>query len=141
MDVVKDKLLAGDRFTLLLYASFAVLALVLAAMGIYGLMAYAVSQRTQEIGLRIALGATRNHVTSLIVGEGSILAVAGLCLGVFAAILVGKAMQSTLYGVQALDVAVIAAVTFVLLVTALLASYLPARRAAGIDPMQALRNE
>jgi putative ABC transport system permease protein len=141
MDEVKEKLLVGDRFTLLLYGGFALLALVLAAVGIYGLMAYTVSQRTQEIGLRIALGASRNNVTRLIVGEGSILALIGLGLGIGGAVLVGRAMQSTLYGVQALDLFVIASVTAVLLVTALLASYLPARRAAGIDPMQALRNE
>ncbi len=141
MDEVKEKLLVGDRFTLLLYGSFALLALVLAAVGIYGLMAYTVSQRTQEIGLRIALGASRNNVTSLIVGEGTILALIGLGLGIGGAVLVGRTMQSTLYGVQALDLFVIASVTAVLLVTALLASYLPARRAAGIDPMQALRNE
>lgn len=141
MDEVKEKLLVGDRFTLLLYAGFALLALVLAAVGIYGLMAFTVSQRTQEIGLRIALGASRNNVTRLIVGEGSILAVIGLGLGIGGAVLVGRTMQSTLYGVQALDLYVIASVTVVLVVTALLASYLPARRAAGIDPMQALRNE
>lgn len=141
MDEVKEKLLVGDRFTLLLYGSFAMLALVLAAVGIYGLMAYTVSQRTQEIGLRIALGASRNNVTRLIVGEGSILALIGLGLGIGGAVLVGRTMQSTLYGVQALDLFVIVSVTGVLLVTALLASYLPARRAAGIDPMQALRNE
>jgi putative ABC transport system permease protein len=141
MDEVKEKLLVGDRFTLLLYGGFALLALVLAAVGIYGLMAFTVSQRTQEIGLRIALGASRNNVTGLIVGEGSILALIGLALGIGGAVLVGRTMQSTLYGVQALDLYVIAAVTVALLATALLASYLPARRAAGIDPMQALRNE
>jgi putative ABC transport system permease protein len=141
MDEVKEKLLVGDRFTLLLYGSFALLALMLAAVGIYGLMAFTVSQRTQEIGLRIALGASRNNVTSLIVGEGSILALIGLGLGIGGAVLVGRTMQSTLYGVQALDLFVIASVTAVLLATALLASYLPARRAAGIDPMQALRTE
>src|ERR1700678_1077699 len=141
MDEVKEKLLVGDRFTLLLYGGFALLALVLAAVGIYGLMAFTVSQRTQEIGLRIALGASRNNVTGLIVGEGTILALIGLALGIGGAVLVGRTMQSTLYGVQALDLFVIAVVTVVLLVTALLASYLPARRAAGIDPMQALRND
>jgi putative ABC transport system permease protein len=141
MDEVKEKLLVGDRFTLLLFGSFALLALVLAAVGIYGLMAFTVSRRTQEIGLRIALGASRNNVTSLIVGEGSLLAATGLGLGIGGAVLVGRTMHSTLYGVQALDLFVIVTVTAVLLVTALLASYLPARRAAGIDPMQALRNE
>jgi putative ABC transport system permease protein len=141
MDEVKDKLLVGDRFTLLLFASFALLALLLAAVGIYGLMAFTVSQRTQEIGLRIALGASPNNVTGLIVREGSILAFIGLALGIGGAVLVGRTMQSTLYGVQALDLFVLATVAIILFATALLASYLPARRAAGIDPMQALRTE
>jgi putative ABC transport system permease protein len=141
MDEEKDRLLVGDRFTLLMYGAFAALALLLAAVGIYGVMAFTVSQRTQEIGLRMALGASRANVTGLIVREGSILALIGLALGVGGAVLVGRAMQSTLYGVAALDVSVIASVTVVLFATGLLASYLPARRAAAIDPMQALRTE
>jgi putative ABC transport system permease protein len=141
MDEVKDKLLAGDRFTLLLYGCFAVLALLLASVGIYGVMAFIVSQRTQEIGLRIALGASRGNVTSLIVRQGTILAVIGLGLGIGGAVLVGRAMQSTLYDVATLDLFVIASVGAILLATAILACYLPARRAAGIDPMQALRTE
>ena len=141
MDEVKDKLLVQDRFTLLLYGGFALLALLLAAVGIYGVMAFTVSQRTQEIGLRIALGASRSNVTGLLVKEGSILASIGLGLGIGGAVLVGRTMQSTLYGVRALDFFVIASVAAVFFATALLASYLPARRAAGIDPMQALRTE
>jgi putative ABC transport system permease protein len=141
MDEVKDRLLVQDRFTLLLYGSFAVLALVLAAVGIYAVMAFTVSQRTQEIGVRIALGATRTNVIGLIVREGSILALIGLGLGIGGALLVGRSMQSTLYGVHALDLFVIASVAVVLFATALLASYLPARRAAAIEPMQALRTE
>jgi predicted permease len=141
MDEVKDGLLVQDRFTLLLYGSFAVLALVLAAVGIYAVMAFTVSQRTQEIGVRIALGATRTNVIGLIVREGSILALIGLGLGIGGALLVGRSMQSTLYGVHALDLFVIASVAVVLFATALLASYLPARRAAAIEPMQALRTE
>ncbi|MGA9672357.1 MAG: ABC transporter permease [Terracidiphilus sp.] len=141
MDEVKDRLLVGDRFTLFMYGGFAVLALLLAAIGIYGVMAFTVSQRTQEIGLRIALGASRANVIGLIVREGSLLALIGLALGIGGAVMVGRAMQSTLYGVQALDITVIASVTAVLFATALLASYLPARRAAAVDPMQALRNE
>jgi putative ABC transport system permease protein len=141
MDEVKDKLLVQDRFTLLLYGGFALLALLLAAVGIYGVMAFIVSQRTQEIGLRIALGASRSNVTGLIIKEGSILALIGLGLGIGGAVLVGRTMQSTLYGVGALDFFVIASVAAVLFATALLASYLPARRASGIDPMQALRTE
>lgn len=141
MDEVKNRLLVGDRFTLLMYGGFAALALLLAAVGIYGVMAFTVSQRTQEIGLRIALGASRVNVTGLIVREGSMLALIGLALGIAGAVLVGRTMQSTLYGVAALDFSVIASVTAVLFATALLASYLPARRAARIDPMRALRIE
>ena len=141
MDEVKDKLLAGDRFTLLLYGCFGVLALLLASIGIYGVMAFIVSQRTQEIGLRIALGASRGNVTSLIVRQGTILAMIGLGLGLGGAVLVDRAMQRTLFGVAALDPFVIASVAAILLATAVLACYLPARRAAGIDPMQALRTE
>jgi putative ABC transport system permease protein len=139
MDVVKDKLFIGDRFTLLLYGSFALLALVLAAVGIYGVIAFAVSQRTHEIGLRIALGAGRANVTGLIVREGSLLALIGLGLGIAGAVFVGRIMSSTLYGVESTDVIVIASVGVLLFATALAACYLPARRAASIDPMQALR--
>jgi putative ABC transport system permease protein len=141
MDEVKESLLVGDRFTLLMYGGFAALALLLAAVGIYGVMAFTVSQRTQEIGLRIALGASRANVTGLIVREGAFLALIGLAMGIGGAVLVGRTMQSTLYDVGALDFSVLAAVTAVLSATALLASYLPARRAAGIDPMNALRDE
>ena len=141
MEVLKDKLFVGDRFTMLLYGSFAVLALVLAAVGIYGVIAFVVSQRTHEIGLRIALGAGRSNVTGLIVKEGSVLGLFGLAAGVIGAVFVGRAMQSTLYGVKAFDFAVVAVVGAILFVTAIAASYLPARRAASIDPMKALRME
>ena len=141
MDAVKDELFAGDRFTLLLYSGFAVLALLLAAVGIYGVMTFVVSQRTHEIGLRMALGATRGNVIRLIVREGSLLALIGLGCGVGGAALIGRAMHSTLYGVEAMDLTVLASVAVVLFATALLASYLPARRAASIDPMQALRTD
>jgi putative ABC transport system permease protein len=141
MDQVKNESLAEDRFTMRLFASFAALALLLAAVGIYGLMAYAVSQRTQEIGLRLALGAGKSDVRSLILREASLLACIGLGIGVGGALLVGRTMQTTLYGVGAMDLSVLLAVTAILFLTALLASYLPARRAASIDPMQALRTE
>ena len=141
MELVKDKLFVGDRFTMLLYGGFALLALVLAAVGIYGVIAFAVSQRTHEIGLRIALGAGRTNVTGLIVREGFVLALIGLGLGIAGAVLVGRLMQSTLYGVKPTDVLVLTSVGALLFATAILASYLPARRAASIDPMQALRME
>ena len=141
MEVVKDRLFVGDRFTMLLYGSFALLALVLAAVGIYGVIAFGVSQRTHEIGLRMALGAGRTNVTGLIVREGSVLALIGLALGIGGAVFVGRTMHSTLYGVQSTDFFVIVSVGAILFATALLASYLPARRAAAIDPMKALRTE
>src|SRR5271170_6077524 len=141
MDQVKDESLAEDKFTMRLFASFAAVALLLAAVGIYGLMAYTVSQRTQEIGIRLALGAGRNGVTSLILREASLLACIGLGIGVGGALLVGRTMQTTLYGVGAMDFSVLLAVTAILFLTALLASYLPARRAASIEPMQALRTD
>jgi putative ABC transport system permease protein len=141
MDQVKDESLAEDRFTMRLFASFAALALLLAAVGIYGLMAYSVSQRTQEIGLRLALGAGKSRVTLLILREASLLALIGLGIGVAGSMLVGRTMQTTLYGVGAMDLSVLLAVAAILLFTALLAAYLPARRAALIDPMQALRTD
>jgi ABC-type antimicrobial peptide transport system permease subunit len=141
MELLKDKLFIGDRFTMLLYGGFALLALLLAGVGIYGVIAFAVSQRTHEIGLRIALGAGRTNVTSLIVREGSLLALIGLTLGVGGAISVGRAMESTLYGIKSTDFLVLSSVGILLFLTALLASYLPAHRAASIDPVQALRRE
>ncbi|HEY6376513.1 MAG TPA: ABC transporter permease [Edaphobacter sp.] len=141
MDQVKDESLAEDRFTMRLFASFAVVALLLAAVGIYGLMAYAVSQRTQEIGLRLALGAGKGGVMMLILREASLLALIGLGIGLGGSVLVGRSMQTTLYGVGTLDLSVLFVVAVILFLTALLAAYLPARRAALIDPMQALRTE
>ena len=141
MDQIKSDALTDDRFTMELYAGFAFVALLLAAVGIYGLMAFTVSERTQEIGIRMALGASRGNVARLIIRQGAILALIGLAIGVGGAVLVGREMQNTLYGVGSLDLSVIAAVAAVLLATALFASWLPARRAASIDPMQALRSE
>jgi ABC-type antimicrobial peptide transport system permease subunit len=141
MDQVRDEVLANDRFTLILFSSFAAVALLLAALGIYGVMAFSVAQRSHEIALRMALGATRNRVVTLILREGVILAFAGLGLGLIGAYFVGRAMRSTLYGVGAMDVSAFGIVGVVLLVAALLACYLPARRAASVEPMQLLRTE
>jgi putative ABC transport system permease protein len=141
LDEVKDESLGEDRYTMVLFASFAGVALLLAAVGIYGLMAYSVSQRTQEIGLRLALGAGRQRVIWLILREASLLAVIGLGIGFAGSVLVGRTMQTTLYGVGAMDLSVIVSVGVILFLTALFASYLPARRAAAIDPMQALRTD
>ncbi len=141
MDQVKEESFGEDRYTMVLFACFAGVALLLAAVGIYGLMAYAVSQRTQEIGLRLALGSGKQRVIRLILKEASLLAVIGLGIGLAGSVLVGRTMRTTLYGVAAMDFFVTVSVAIILLFTALFASYLPARRAASIDPMQALRTD
>jgi putative ABC transport system permease protein len=141
MEDVRHDVLADDRFTLILFTCFAAVALLLAALGIYGVMAFSVAQRSHEIALRMALGATRNRVVTLILKEGVILAFAGLGLGLVGAYFVGRAMRSTLYGVGAMDFSAFGVVGLVLLVAALLACYLPARRAASVEPMQLLRME
>jgi ABC-type antimicrobial peptide transport system permease subunit len=115
--------------------------LILAAVGIYGVVAFTVAQREHEIGLRMALGASRGNVVSLVLKEAMTLASVGLGLGLVGAYLVGRAMHSAFYGIGSIDFAAVFAVAIVLLSAALLASWLPARRAAAVEPMQALRNE
>ncbi len=141
MEEVKSLMLAGDRFTMTLYVAFALVALLLAAGGIYGVMAFTVAQREHEIGLRMALGASRGNVVSLVLKEALVLALLGLGLGLVGAFFVGRAMQSTLYGIGSLDLGAISAVAVVLLGASLFASWLPAHRAAGVNPMSALRSE
>jgi putative ABC transport system permease protein len=141
MDQLVDESLAGDRFNTILFGSFAGLALLLAAIGIYGVMSFAVAQRTHEIGLRMALGAGRAQVLRLVLQEGMLLALVGLIVGLGGAYFVGRVMKSLVYEVNALDPAAVSAVTAVLLASALLACYLPARRATQVDPMVALREE
>jgi putative ABC transport system permease protein len=141
LEEVKSLMLADDRFTMSLFAAFAIVALLLAAVGIYGVMAFTVAQREHELGLRMALGASRNNVVNLVLREALVLAMMGLGLGLVGAYFVGRAMKSTLYGVGSLDFGAIAAVALVLLGASMLASWLPARRAAGVEPMRALRTE
>jgi putative ABC transport system permease protein len=126
---------------MLLYGSFAVVALSLAAVGIYGVMAFTVAQREHEIGLRMALGASRGNVVGLVLREGIALALIGLGLGLIGAYFVGQAMQTTLYGIGKLDFTAVGAVAAVLFSAAMLASWIPARRAASVEPMLALRSE
>ncbi len=141
LDQIREDTMANERFTLILFGCFAAVALFLAVLGIYGVMAFSVAQRSHEIALRMALGATRGRVVALVVGEGAVLAGMGLALGLVGAYFVGRAMQSMLFGVRALDVTAFLAVGSVLIASALLASYLPARRAASIHPMEVLRTE
>ena len=141
MEQVTRERLAFDRFEALVYSSFAGLALLLATVGIYGVMAFAVTERTHEIGVRMALGASRELIFWLILKESATLALIGLGLGLVGAYLVGQTMKGTLYGTGAVDLPAICAVAFVLLCAALLACWIPARRATKVDPLIALRHE
>jgi putative ABC transport system permease protein len=141
MDQIIGERLASDKLNIALYGGLAALALVLAALGIYGVMAYTVAQRTPEIGLRMALGAEQTELLFQILREGLRLAAGGLALGLAGAYALGRAMQSTLYGTGALSLPVLLAVGLVLLGAALVACYVPARRASAVDPMIALRQE
>jgi putative ABC transport system permease protein len=141
MDEVRDLVLSNDRFTLILFVSFAVVALLLAALGVYGVMSFSVAQRSHEIALRMALGANRTRVVTLIVREGLVLAGIGLTLGLIGAYFVGRGMQSTLFEIGKLDFSVFVSVALLLLLAAVIACLIPARRAASVEPMQALRAE
>jgi putative ABC transport system permease protein len=141
MDEIIDESMAGDRFEAFLFGGFAVIALFLATLGIYGVMSFAVAQRTHEIGLRMALGAGTKRVLSLVLREGMILAGIGLVLGLGGAYFVGRVMHSLVYNVSTIDFTAFTTVAAILMASALLACYVPARRATRVDPMQALRQE
>jgi len=132
---------AQPRFYALLLGGFAAVALVLAAIGIYGVISYTVSQRTRELGIRIALGATHDGVMRLVVGHGLLLSLAGVVAGLIATVYLARLVQGLLFGVKPLDPWTFSAVPLVLTSVALLASWLPARRAAKVDPVIAMRNE
>jgi predicted permease len=133
--------LDSRRFSLVIFAVFGAVALLLAVMGIYGVISYAVTQRTQEIGIRLALGASSRDILKLVVGRGMLLALIGIGIGLGAAVALTRLMASLLYGVSATDPVTFAAVALLLAVAALVATYIPARRATRVDPMVALRHE
>jgi predicted permease len=141
MDEVVSRSKSRQQFNMLLMTVFASSALLLAGIGIYGLMAYSVQQRTQEIGIRLALGAESGHVRKMVVFQGMAFALIGVAVGVMAAFGLARLIASFLFGVQALDPLVFTAVPLVLTAIALLAVWFPARRATRIDPVNALRYE
>jgi predicted permease len=141
MDQLLADSLSRSRFTMLLLGIFAVVALVLAAVGIYGLIAYSVTQRTQELGIRIALGAERRDVLRLVFVQGTRLTLLGVAIGVLGALALSRLLGSLLFGVSATDPLTFAGVACLLVVVALLACFFPARRATRVDPMVALRYE
>lgn len=141
LDDLLSRTLSEARFSLMLFSLFAVLGLVLAAIGIYGVMATTVSQRTHEIGLRMALGAQKRDVLRLIIGHGMISVLIGVGVGLAFAVGLTRLMSSLLFEVSPTDLTTLVVITLLLAVVALLACYLPARRAARVEPLVALRNE
>jgi putative ABC transport system permease protein len=139
MDHIVAEAVARQRFSMFLLGFFAVVALVLASVGIYGVMSYSVAQRTREIGIRMALGARRADVLQMTAKDGLKLVCAGMLLGVAAAFILTRVMATLLYGISATDPITFVGISVVLLAVAILASYIPALRATKVDPIVALR--
>jgi putative ABC transport system permease protein len=139
MDATLSTRVEAPRFRALLFAVFAALAVCLAMAGVYGVMAHAVGQRSREIGLRMALGASRAAVLQLVLREGLVMTGAGLLLGLGAAVALGRVLSTVLFEVQPIDAQVYLGVAVLLAVVTLLASYVPARRAAAVDPVEVLK--
>jgi ABC-type antimicrobial peptide transport system permease subunit len=136
-----DRLLFEERLVARLSGFFALLALVLACVGLYGLLSYEVSRRTREIGIRMTLGAHQGNVLKLVLRQGIVLAIAGAAVGIGVALGVTRYLASMLYNVRASDPATIAGVAILLTLVAFAACYIPAHRATRVDPMVALRHE
>ncbi len=136
-----DASIARTSFTLIMLGIAGVMALLLGTVGLYGVIAYSVSQRTREIGIRLALGAQQKEVTGMFVRQGLLLTGIGVAFGLVAAFATMRLMSSLLFHVSPVDPVTYAAVTFGLVAAALLASYLPSRRAANVNPVEALRAE
>jgi putative ABC transport system permease protein len=141
MQEVFSRSVAQRRFSMFLLSIFAGVALLLAAIGLYGMMAYTVTQRTHEIGIRMALGAQRGEILRMVVGQGLVLAVVGVGIGLVGAVAATRMMSSLLYGVSAADPLTYAGVSLLLIAVTVFACYIPARRATKVNPMIALRYE
>jgi ABC-type antimicrobial peptide transport system permease subunit len=141
LDDVLSHSLARERFNMLLLSVFALIALTLAAIGVYGVMAYSVSRRTQEIGVRMALGADRRSVQNMVLREGLARGLAGVACGMCAAFFLVRLLAGELYGVSMRDPAIFLAVAALLVVLTAASAWIPARRAAHLDPVRALRME
>ena len=141
MEEIVGRSVGDRRFSLLLFTAFASLAVLLAAIGTYAVMAYAVAQRTHEIGVRIAVGARSGHILGLVASEGASLAGIGVVVGAGAAVALTRVLKSQLYEVSATDPLVFAGVALLLLAVALVATLIPALRAISVDPVRALRHE
>jgi putative ABC transport system permease protein len=136
-----DGALGARKFTMRLLASFAILAVILATIGVYGVMSYAVARRTQEMGIRMALGARRNQVVGMVLRQGMRTIVIALVIGIGASFAATRVLETQLFGVGRTDPLTFAAVPLLLAIVALAACYLPARRASRVDPVVALRAE
>lgn len=141
LDRIKTESMASNRLNSIMLGAFAIVALLLSAIGIYGVISYSVVQRTHEIGIRAALGASAIDVVKMILKVGVVMVGAGLMLGFLGALALTRLLATLLFGVGACDPVTMAGVGLILAVVALLASYLPARRAAKVDPMICLRYE
>ena len=139
MEVLLDSRLGQRRTTMILLSSFADVAMLLAMIGIYGVIAYSVAQRTQEVGIRRALGAQQSDILRLVLGQGIALALAGIAIGIAGAFALTRLMSRYLFHVSATDPATFSGIALLFVFIALAASFIPARRASRIDPMAALR--
>ena len=141
MDQIVGQTFARQRFAALLLAGFSIAALVLAAVGIYGVLAYAVSERTREVGIRVAVGADPARILALILGSGARMIAAGTAAGILGALALSFLLKTLLFGVSARDPLTFVAVPLILMCVAFIAAWVPARRASKIDPMRALRTQ